>query len=80
MKLEELKAIRRFLKKELKDAEDWFKLNHVMIEERFYRPFAKADFENNLKGMREARGKYHYIFSLLERIDFEIEKKERKKK
>ena len=75
MKLEELKAIRRFLKRELRDAEDLFKLNHGVIEDKFYRRFEDMDFRNCLKGMEIARQRYHYILGLLIDIEEEIRKK-----
>jgi len=80
MKLEELKVIRRFLKREMKWQEQLFQANLSQLEERFYQEFCDTDWENNIKGIRDCRKRWHFLAGLLDYIDEEIEKKEKRLK
>jgi len=77
MKLEELKAIRRFLKKEMKWQEEMFEMSMSWLEDNFYDWYNSVDWKNNIKTINKSRERWHFLNSLLESVEEEIEKKKR---
>lgn len=79
MKLEELKAVRKFLKRELKWQEKMFKMRISRLEDCFYDYFGDMDLE----GLRRNKDRWDFLCNLLEGVEKEIkeiEKKERRSK
>jgi len=76
MKLEELKVIRRFLKREMKWQEKMFKMRMDHLENSFYDCFSDMDLES----LKRTKYRWDFLCNLLEGVEEEIKKKERRLK
>ena len=64
----------------MKWEEELFHIHLSQLEDRFYQEFCDIDWGNNIKGIQNCRKRWHFLAGMLDYIEEEIEKKEKRLK